>query len=959
MLLISTPTGAIAAGPPSPFVGHWQATDIDGSQLGLTIGGPPSGPFQITLTDSYLSYCDGGPGLVRGSGTILDGEPPSVVADLLVECLAIHRSMAYQLVFTYLQATDTLLSDDGSAFRVVYRHPGQPQLLPEHLRLKVNYQDNWVEGFYEEGHKVWLTVTASDGVEAKATAEVLTEDWGFGTEPYPDNWSPEPPDIEPGDWVYAWVDNGASAQMRVGEIFPTVDLLADTVTVAIWTDWFGEEEVYVHCSIWGHDEGASGMVVPDGASEFICSFDEMVDIVAGDVAEIVYYGPDEHGVNYYLYIPDPHFTVFPEWEWFDGYDWPDGSVDVTVAGKSACTTSGDSSEGFFNGGFPGECDLTVEDEVTFSDGTTTRTHTVRELAVLGVDEGENTVAGTAEAGAEIVIWVHEHGESEMSVSADGGAWLADFDDVGFPLEAGTCGRVEIRDNQGNATAVDWCVPNTRFTIFPEWNYLEGYEWPDGAVVSVIVTAKEACSASATAGYPDWDPWNTFFSVDLPGDCTLEDGDQVTLSTDGLRRTHEVQMLAVTQVNMEADTVSGIAEFDPEQYTLHTWIHEVDDSYMELTLEDGTWEADFSRVGLTLEFGMGGRVEVVDEGSNATAVDWNTPPAMGLRVNYGHDWVESFYEGDHEVSLKVTEADRETVKATATAYTEPKEYWGYESGFTTWETGWDGEAPDLQPGDWVFAVVDNGVTAEVQLGEIRGEVLIFEDRISGRIYAPWIDDPVDVECLDWGSGLEEPINKDAGSVMPNGSDEYGCSWDPETEWDIDAWQDIGVGYSTPDGHWVANAFHAEHWVGLYTHDLQLYWSQGDYTYYFAHSYSAPFDGGGASDSIGMTISSTLPDGSPTPPYPGEVLLQYWAQQAWTGAACEPVDVIHPDQPTRFVWGWMTDTSMPWEEALAHFDSLSVTAYWESGATDGSQDLERVSLVRSDEYGGVCSLTGASE
>jgi hypothetical protein len=576
------------------------------------------------------------------------------------------------------------------------------------------------------------------------------------------------------------------------------------------------------------------------------------------------------------------------------------------------------------------------------------------LAVTQVNMETDTVSGTADFDPEqytLHTWIHEVDGSEQELELTDDSWTADFS--AFGLEAGMCGRVEVRDQDGDATAADWCVPNTRFTVFPEWNYLEGYEWPDGAVVSISVAAKEACSTSATAGYPEWDPWNTFFSVHLPEDCSLEDGNVVTLSTDGLSRTHEVQMLAVTQVNMETDTVSGTADFDPEQYTLHTWIHEVDDSYMELTLEDGTWEADFSRVGLTLEFGMGGRVEVVDQGSNATAVDWNTPPAMGLRVNYGHDWVESFYEAGHKVSLTVTEADGETVKAIATVFTED---WGWQSGFQTADSDWEPAPPDMQPLDWVFATVDNGVSAEVKLGTIEGEVDISSDSVAGTIKAAWIGQAVPVECLDWGSGLEEPINKDAGYIMPNGAEEYGCSWDPETEWDVDAWQEIGVGYSTPDGHWVANAFHAEHWVGLYTHDLPLYWSQGDYTYYLAHSYSVPFEGEGASKPLTMTISGTLPDGSDTPTYPGNVLLQYWAQRAWTGDTCEPVDVIHPDQPTRFVWGWMTDFSMPWEEALAHFNSLSVTAYWE-GESAGSQDLTRISLVRSDEFEGACYLTEA--
>jgi hypothetical protein len=44
-----------------------------------------------------------------------------------------------------------------------------------------------------------------------------------------------------------------------------------------------------------------------------------------------------------------------------------------------------------------------------------------------------------------------------------------------------------------------------------------------------------------------------------------------------------------------------------------------------------------------------------------------------------------------------------------------------------------------------------------------------------------------------------------SVFPNGEDEYACAW--PGEWDIEPYQDVGVAYYGPDGHWVANAFFA--------------------------------------------------------------------------------------------------------------------------------------------------------
>jgi len=385
-------------------------------------------------------------------------------------------------------------------------------------------------------------------------------------------------------------------------------------------------------------------------------------------------------------------------------------------------------------------------------------------------------------------------------------WRKELEEAGA-LPPGSMGGATQWDGDGDGTSIDFQVPNTRFTVWPEENYLEGYEWPDGALVPISVADKEVCLTEATSAFPEWDPSNTFFSINFPEGCVIEAGDFITLSYESLSLTHQIQELAITDVNMNADTVAGTAVFDPEQYILHTWIHEVDGSYMQLSAEDGSWLADFSFLEGGLQPGMGGRVELVDQASNATAVEWNTPPVMGLRINYGHDWVESFYEAGHEVKITVTEDDGQTVKATATVYTEPKDFWGGETGFTTNPEDWSPTQPDFRSADWVYAQVDNGVTAQVQLGDIQGEVRFDLDSITGTINVPWLSDPVPVECLDWGSG-GEPINKDAGSVNPNGTDSYSCSWNPETEWDVQPWQDIGVGYFTPDGHWVANAFHAE-------------------------------------------------------------------------------------------------------------------------------------------------------
>jgi hypothetical protein len=161
-------------------------------------------------------------------------------------------------------------------------------------------------------------------------------------------------------------------------------------------------------------------------------------------------------------LPNPRFVVFPEWEFFDGLDWPDGAlVTITLEGKPGCEIVKESWGGFFNGDFPQGCDIEFGDVVTFSDGTTIRTHIVRSLSITAVDVEDDLVTGTADPSALVQVWVQEYDESAVQAAADqDGAWLVDFTWVGFDLVEGMWGRSEVRDDVGNATAVDWYVPGS-------------------------------------------------------------------------------------------------------------------------------------------------------------------------------------------------------------------------------------------------------------------------------------------------------------------------------------------------------------------------------------------------------------------------------------------------------------------------------------------------------------------
>jgi uncharacterized repeat protein (TIGR01451 family) len=175
----------------------------------------------------------------------------------------------------------------------------------------------------------------------------------------------------------------------------------------------------------------------------------------------------------------------------------------------------------------------------------------------------------------------------------------------------------------------------------------------------------------------------------------------------------------------------------------------------------------------------------------------------LDVNYVHDWISADYAPDHTIWLTVTESDGTTIVDAASVQTAPMPEWGGNPGFSV--------NMDVDAGDWVYSEVDTGQTSSVQVGTIVGGPSAALDRIRGTVDANWISQQVKVECHPWGAGHEAPNKYD--SVFPDGTDFYTCAWDPDTEWDIQPYEDIGVSYDDPTGHRIYAAFQVRSQIHL--------------------------------------------------------------------------------------------------------------------------------------------------
>lgn len=453
--------------------------------------------------------------------------------------------------------------------------------------------------------------------------------------------------------------------------------------------------------VWPHATGQQLEVTAGAGGIWQADFTGIFDIAPGEGgrAEIRDDAGNATAVDWY--VPNPHFAVFPEWEYIEGWEWPVGAVVHLTIDDPATLQSPDYSgdepvvplpwdpnQLWVTFNFANTYDMKPGDLVTLDDGVTARTHTVRNLGITAVDELADTVAGTAEVGETVHVWPHATGQQLQVIADAAGVWQADFSGV-FDLVGGEGGRSEVRDEQGNSTAVDWYVPNPRFVVFPEWEWFDGLDWPDGATVNITVDGKPECSTAQES-------WGFFFNGSFGEGCDIVFGDQVTFAAGDIVLTHTVQILAVTEVDLPADTVDGTAG---PGAIVQVWPHETGQTLEVMAIEDGRWQADFTGI-FDLVEGSCGRSQIV-VGVNATAVDWCGPKPWMIAFPENEaveawEWPEGM-----AVTLTIDQAPgfMRTEIAQVTPWGDPRTYIRFDFA----------EEYDLQSGDTVTLTAEDGTT----------------------------------------------------------------------------------------------------------------------------------------------------------------------------------------------------------------------------------------------------------
>ena len=278
----------------------------------------------------------------------------------------------------------------------------------------------------------------------------------------------------------------------------------------------------------------------------------------------------------------------------------------------------------------------------------------------------------------------------------------------------------------------------------------------------------------------------------------------------------------------------------------------------------------------------------------------------LWINYAHDWLQTVYPVGHTVSITVTN-NLGVQKATTQGVTVVNGAWEGKDGFQT--STWLPNQPDIQEGDWVYARTDDGKTAQVHIGVIKGELDLLADSVSGTITAPFTT-TLRTVCQVWVGGAPAPI---VGSVDPVGGS-YTCSWAGKFDIQPDMW--VGVSYLEPGNHQVFNAF----LVGkpnLYINK----WGDGqpgeggNYTFHINYVNQ----GNGPAD--GVVITDTLPVGmsylSDTAPFTrtgsNPLVWDLGSLQAGSNATFDLYVQVDAPASTTLTNTAQIDTSNPWDTA----------------------------------------------
>jgi hypothetical protein len=343
-----------------------------------------------------------------------------------------------------------------------------------------------------------------------------------------------------------------------------------------------------------------------------------LDIGPGTWVSAYQYDEDSDSTQFSRNVPNPVFTVFPEFDQVSASDWPAGAeltvnVDDPATGLNPDASrtvmvspySNNPSVGYANLDFSDVIDIQAGFVVTVTDGVTTKTHTVTALVLTTMDPLTDIVSGTAAPGSLVEVQVCASNCAYRTETADsGGLWQEDFSVPGadpgetatLDIGPGTWVYAFQYDEDGDQTVIESHIPNPYILVYPNNDTIRASDWYIGTNITIEVDDpgtglnpdfSQTVTVEPAPGNPGWGS----VELKLADEFDVQAGFIVTI-TDGLNtKTHIVTALQVTAVNVDTDTISGIAE--PGSLVYSAACGSTCASHTETAAIDGAWQADYS------------------------------------------------------------------------------------------------------------------------------------------------------------------------------------------------------------------------------------------------------------------------------------------------------------------------------------------------------------------------------
>jgi hypothetical protein len=493
--------------------------------------------------------------------------------------------------------------NDGDFTRVSWSSP----------KFQVAPEDEWVQSSSSWTPGATITLTIKDGGSVVYTDSQKADSGGNFNFNFGGVF-----DLQRGQVVTVSDGTNTKTHTVMPLYVDSVNVDADTIS--------GRGKPNTDVEVWVHGDG-NLYVTTDSSGNWTADFSGQTDLtLANDGGS---QQMDDDGDSTGVWWSSPRIEVSPQDNWVQSWSrWtPETTVTLTISSGGVdvyTATQQTDDRGYFQFNLWNVFDLQRGQVVTVSDGTTTKTHTVADLYVDGVNIAMDTVYGRADPGTDVEIWVH--GDGNEYVATDGsGNWTADFSSQTDLTYLSDGGSRQV-DEDGDSTGVWWSSP--RFQVAPEDDWVQSVRgWTPGATITLTIedggtVVYSDSQVSDSDGYFYFNLWDVF---------DLQRGQVVTVSDGTTTKTHTVMPLYVDGVDVTADTISGRA--DPSA-SVDVWVH--GDGQVTVTPNgSGNWTADFS--GQTdLTYANDGGSQQFDSDGDSTGVWWSSP---SIQIAPDDNWVQ--------------------------------------------------------------------------------------------------------------------------------------------------------------------------------------------------------------------------------------------------------------------------------------------------------------------------------